>query len=321
MATKYVPHGTIPANLMPFREDYEINEPELRRHLRWLAAVPGVTAITQNGHAAETASMTREEKRRALAVALEEIGDRLPVIAGVFCDGSFEAAQLAQDAQAEGASAILVPPPSFFNWGSQLRPEMAYTHFATIAAAVEIPIVVFQYPVAQGYGYSPETLVMLAERIDTVVAVKDWSQDIVAYERNVRALRSLPRKVAMLTTYSAALLATLTVGADGLLSGMGSVVADLQADLFAAVQRGDLTAARAINDRLYPLAQAFYAPPFLDMHNRMKVALVQLGRLERAVVRPPLVTPPAADQDRIRQALGAAGLLETGVAVGATPTR
>src|SRR5260221_5642224 len=70
---------------------------------------------------------------------------------------------------------------------------------------------------------------------------------------------------------------------------MGSVVADLQAELFAAVRGNDLARARALNDRLHPLAEMFYAEPFIDMHNRMKEALVLLGRLEHAFVRPPLV--------------------------------
>ena len=84
-------------------------------------------------------------------------------------------------------------------------------------------------------------------------------------------------------------MASLTLGCNGLLSGSGSVIADLQVALWRAVQANDLAKARAINDRIYPLAHAFYAPPFLDMHNRMKEALVLLGRMKRAVVRPPLM--------------------------------
>lgn len=305
----YIPSGTIPANLMPFTEDYAIDEPELRRHLRWLADVPGVTAITQNGHAAEVTSLDREEQRRALAIALDEVGDRLPVIAGIFADGSLQAAELARDAAAEGASALLIAPPTLFAWGVQQRPEMIYRHFATIAERTTLPLVAFQYPPAQSWGYTTEQLVTLAERVPTVVAIKDWSQDIVLCERNIRALHGLGRPFSVLTTYSAALYAALAIGADGLLSGMGSVVADLQAQLFAAVQRGDMAEARRLNDRLFPLAKVFYAPPFLDMHNRMKVALVELGRLPRAVVRPPLVAVDERERAAIRAALAWAELL------------
>ena len=99
------------------------------------------------------------------------------------------------------------------------------------------------------------------------------------------------------------------LGCNGLLSGSGSVIADLQAQLFRAVQRGDLAAARAIHDRIWPTVEVFYTEPWVDMHNRMKEALVLLGKLPRAVVRPPLAKIPAAEIERIRLALVAAGLL------------
>ena len=102
------------------------------------------------------------------------------------------------------------------------------------------------------------------------------------------------------------------LGCNGLLSGSGSVIADLQSELFRAVQANDLAAARALNDRIYPLAKVFYADPWADMHNRMKEALVLLGRLKRAVVRPPLVKLPAAEIARIDAALKAAGITAAG---------
>jgi 4-hydroxy-tetrahydrodipicolinate synthase len=115
--------------------------------------------------------------------------------------------------------------------------------------------------------------------------------------------------VNVLTTHSAWLLSSLVLGCNGLLSGSGSVIPDLQAALFRAVQKNDLAAAQRINDRIYPLVQVFYADPWADMHNRMKEALVLLGRLPRAVVRPPLVKLGPAEIARIRAALIDAGLL------------
>jgi 4-hydroxy-tetrahydrodipicolinate synthase len=301
-------HGIIPANLLPFHSDFSIDEPEYRRHLSWLAGVPGVTAITCNGHAAEVSSLTREERQRALAIAGGEVGNRVRLIAGIFTDGTLEAVTLAKDAKAGGAAGILVFPPTLFMWGAHLRPDLVFRHFAAIAEAVEIPMIVFQYPPVIGIGYSPETLAKLAE-IPQVVGVKDWSNDIVAFERNLRALRATGRKIAMLSSYSASLLATFVLGADGTISGMGSVAADLQAALFDAVQRGDIDTARKINDRLRPLADAFYCPPFLDQHNRMKEALVMLGRLRQAIVRPPLQPVSDHERQRIRAALVASGML------------
>ena len=95
-----------------------------------------------------------------------------------------------------------------------------------------------------------------------------------------------------------------------LLSGSGSVIADLQARLFRAVREMILAEAKRLNDRIEPTARVFYADPFVDMHNRMKEALVLLGKLPRAVVRPPLVKIERAEIMRVREALIEAGLLD-----------
>src|SRR5688500_7186289 len=76
--------GVMPANILPFTADLAIDEPAYRRHLSWLADTRGVTGIVANGHAAEISSLTREERQRALAIAMDEIAGRCPVIAGVY---------------------------------------------------------------------------------------------------------------------------------------------------------------------------------------------------------------------------------------------
>ena len=143
----------------------------------------------------------------------------------------------------------------------------------------------------------------------TIRAIKDWIGNVPHHEWHVRTLQSLPRPVNVLTTHSAWLLPSLVLGCNGLLSGSGSVIPDLQAQLFQAVQSNDLAEAQRLNDRIDPLMRVFYADPFVDMHNRMKEALVLLGRLPRAHVRPPLVKIGRPEIARIRQALIEAGLL------------
>ena len=84
---------------------------------------------------------------------------------------------------------------------------------------------------------------------------------------------------------------------------MGSVVSDLQAELFNFVRSGDLEAGCQLNDRIAPLVSIFYAPPFVDMHNRMKEALAILGRIDTAVVRPPLQPISQKEREKIRMTL------------------
>jgi len=232
----------------------------------------------------------------------------LPIIAGVYADGSLEAARIARHAAADGATALLVFPPQSMSMGGQLRPEMALAHFSTIAAATSLPLICFNYSLAGGLGYPPATLLRLVDSVPSIRAVKDWCGDPMQHERNIRALQTLPRPVTVLTTHSAWLLSSLVLGCRGLLSGAGSVIADLQVALFEAVRAADLPRAQAINDRIFPIVEAFYAPPFLDMHNRMKEMLHLLGRLPPAIVRPPLVKLPAREIERLKQAIAAAGL-------------
>jgi 4-hydroxy-tetrahydrodipicolinate synthase len=304
----YIPHGVIPAVLLPFDNDVAIDEVNFRKHLRDVAAVEGLSAITINAHSTEVGSCSFDEQRRVLAIAQDEIGAKLPLINGIWADGSIEAARLARMAEEGGASALLVFPPAPFTLGQS--PQMVLAHFKRVADATDLPLIVFQYPLATGQGYPKETLLRLCEEVPSIRAMKDWIGNVPHHEWHIRTLQNLPRPVNVLTTHSAWLFSSLMLGPNGLLSGSGSVIADLQAKLFRAVEGNDMAAAKRLNDCIEPLMRVFYADPFVDMHNRMKEALVLLGKLPRAVVRPPLVKIKRSEIARIRQALEEAGLLD-----------
>jgi 4-hydroxy-tetrahydrodipicolinate synthase len=306
--TAYVPHGVIPAVLLPFDNDLSIDEASFRKHLRDVTATPDISAITINAHSTEVASCSFDEQRRVLEIAQDEVGGRIPVVNGIWADGSLEAARIARMATQGGASALLVFPPGPFTLGQS--PDMAVAHFKCIADATDLPLIAFQYPLATGQGYPKDTLLRLCHEVPSIRAIKDWIGNAPHHEWHIRTLQNLSRPVNVLTTHSSWLFASLVLGCNGLLSGSGSVIPELQAQLFRAVQANDLTEARSLNDRIEPLARVFYAEPWVDMHNRMKEALVLLGRLPRAVVRPPLVKLGAAEIARIRHALVEAGLLD-----------
>jgi len=305
---KWIPQGVIPAVVLPFHEDLSIDEASFRAHLHDVASVEGLSALTINAHSTEVASCSFDEQQRVLAITAAEVGGRLPIVHGVYAEGSLEAARIARMATAGGASALLVFPPGPFTMGQ--RPEMAIEHFQRIADAAELPIIAFQYPLSGGQGYPLATLLKIIEAVPQVAAIKDWCASPQLHERQVRTLQALKPAVNVLTTHSAWLMSSLVSGANGLLSGSGSVIAELQVKLFRAVRANDLATARQINDRIWPTAEAFYSEPWVDMHNRMKEALVLMGKLPRAVVRPPLVKIPPTEIERIRAALIAAGLLD-----------
>jgi 4-hydroxy-tetrahydrodipicolinate synthase len=306
----YIPHGVIPATLLAFNDDYSIDEESTRAHLAHVGAVEGISAITVNGHSSEVHACSQDEQRRVLDVSLDEVGDRLPLITGVWADGSHEAARIARWAEQAGASALLIfPPQPIMLMQGQMKPEMGLAHFKTIADATSLPLIAFQYPGEMAYRM--ETMHRLIDEVPSVKAMKDWNMGQL-HEAHVKELQSNTRPFNVLSTNSAWLMSSLTMGANGLLSGSGSVIADLQVALFDAIQAGDLKRAQAINERIYPTAQCFYAAPATDMHNRMKEALVMLGRLSKAVVRPPLTKLNEAELATIRTAIEKAGLTYEG---------
>lgn len=311
MSERFIPRGVIPAVLLPFDSRLQIDEPAYRSHLRDLIAVEGVTALTINAHSSEAHSLSIDEQKRILDITLDEVGGKVAVVCGVYADTATQGAKLARQAEAAGAQCLLVFPSGVFIFGVPLqKPEMVLNHFRMIAEATDISIIVFEYAMTWGLGYTTETLVRLAEEIPQVVAIKDACNIPVQHEKNVRALHSLKRPFSVLTTHSAWLMASLVMGVDGLLSGAGSVIADLQAQLWRAVQSKNLAAAQAVNDRLWPINNVFYADPYVDMHNRMKEALVLLGRQKHAYVRPPLMKLPEREIVNIRQGLIRSGLLK-----------
>ena len=311
-APQFRPEGVIPAVLLPFNEDLSIDVAGFKRHLRDVAGVDGVTAITLNAHSSEVASCTFDEQRQVLETATETLGGKMPVVNGVYADGSLEAQRIARMAQKGGASALLVFPPNIFRYGN--TPAMAVEHFRRIADATDLPIIVFQYPLTGGQGYRLETLLKIIETVPTVVAIKDGCASPEQHEIHIRTLHALPKPVSVLSTHSSWLYSSLVMGCDGLLSGSGSVIADLHAQLFLAVQTKDMSAADNLNTRIRATSTVFYAEPRTDMHNRMKEALVLQGKLDCAAVRPPLVRLGAEEIRRIRMCLISAGLLaEEGV--------
>ena len=304
----YIPHGVIPAVILPFHEDFSIDESSFRSHLRDVVSVSSVSAITINAHSTEVASCTFEEQQRILAIARDEVGTKMPIINGIYAEGSLEAERLAAAAAQGGASALLVFPPGPFTMGH--RPEMVIDHFKRIANASELPLIAFQYASTSPQSYSLETLIELLDKVPQVRAIKDWISNPHTHNKHIELLQSREQPVNVLSTHSAWLLSSLVLGCNGLLSGSGSVIADLQSQLFQAVQKNDLSLAKKLHKRIAFTADVFYANPWVDMHNRMKEALVIMGKIPRAVVRPPLMKISESEILKIKIALKNAGLLE-----------
>jgi 4-hydroxy-tetrahydrodipicolinate synthase len=276
-----------------------VSRSEFRRHLIALANVRGVTAIMVNGAAGEDAALSRDERRSLVAEAVAAVGDRVPILAAVReLRGDVDLGKLAKDAAAEGAQALMImPPPN----KDDLLWENARLRFNRVFEATDLPVALYHT------AYTTETLLQFAG-MPRVFAIKEGGGDPAAFARNLLALRAARPDLAIWSTNSRWLLADLAVGADGILSGMGSVTADWHVALMDAINRSDLAAARQIQAQMHPLVSAFYRPG-QNPHTRMKYALARMGRLELDVVRPPLKPLDDTERHLIDAALRATGLL------------
>ena len=192
---------------------------------------------------------------------------------------------------------------------------MAIAHFKRIADATDLPLIAFQYPLATGQGYPKDTLLKLVEEVPSIRAIKDWIGNVPHHEWHIDTLQNLKRPVNVLTTHSSWLFSLAGARLQRPAVGLRQRHRRFTGPTFSrrAGKRSGGSETRSMTAS-QPTARVFYADPFVDMHNRMKEALVLLGKLPRAVVRPPLVKLERAEIARIRQALIEAGLLDKNAA-------
>ena len=299
--------GIIAATVLPMTKDFGIDEYGLRRYIRWVVE-QGVVGVAVNVDTGEGPHLSPAERVRVLEVVAEEVGGEVSIIAGLGASYTSQAVELARQAQSAGADALLVFPIPAFQ-GIPLHPEIPYHYHASVAQAVDIPLILFQLqPALGGCLFSRETLALLVE-IESVIAIKEASFDGMKFVETKAVLEQAPRQITLLTGNDNFILESFVLGAEGALIGFGTLATRMQVQMVEAWQQGDLTRAFKLGRIIQPLADVIFGPPVRNYRVRTKEALVMLGVLDRATVRPPLL--PVNDDDRmqVRRALQRAGLL------------
>lgn len=302
--------GVFPAVLIPFKDDYSIDEEGFRALVRWVASHEGVNGIVVNGHTGEIMTLLPEERAEAVRIAADELKGRIPVISGVSAEGTIEAIQHAQAVEKAGGEGILLMPPhSWLRFGMQ--PDSTVDFFEEIASAINIGIVVHQYPAYTKSSYNTDQLLRMA-KIPNVVAFKLGDREMATYELHVRALKENAPDCAILTCHDEYLLPTLIQGIEGALVGFGCFVPDLIAELVKHVKNEDLAAAKEVYERIYQLKHAVYKmdEPSSTSHLRMKEAMYQRGLISSSHARKPVLPLTEAEKEEIRQGLLKVGLIQ-----------
>jgi 4-hydroxy-tetrahydrodipicolinate synthase len=280
--------GVSVATVLPFKDDLTIDWDGYARVLDYCACLDGVAAVFVNGHAGEGGSLSDEERQAVIERTRSHVGAK-PVLAGIIAHSTAQAIRQAKLAEAAGAVCAVLFPATPLGGGASATSRGPVAFVRAVSEAIDIPVSIFQYPLTSGLGYSPQTLAEIAA-IDGVIAIKEGSDTMLAYDENRRAVKAANPDVAILPSNYNWFLPQLAVGGDGILSGLVSLAPHLFVELWQASVADDLKAMRAINERLHPIVRAIYGPaPVMDMHTRMKVGLKVLGVVANADPRPPLM--------------------------------
>jgi 4-hydroxy-tetrahydrodipicolinate synthase len=307
--------GLIPATVTPFREDGSIDYEDLERHVATVASAEGVFGIAVNGHAGEILALSAEERAKIVSAARKALPSRIKLIAGI---EAHDPAMLVKDgvaAREAGADGLLVLPPFDIRPYRRLAqdPDAVFAVFSRLDREVGLPMIVFQYPDSSGCAYSTAALVRIAE-LRNVVGVKVSTPEVSRYVEIYEALKG---RVAVLPANDAPpLLGNLLHGADGALIGISVVGTSHWSELVKEATEGSAQRAKEIFHHVcIPLMAALFEnqqpKTLVNPFAATKEALMQLGQLRCAQVRPPLVKPDGARKAVIRQALVDGGLLKT----------
>lgn len=299
--------GLIPATVLPMTPDAEIDEAGLRRYIRHVASArPKALAI--NVDTGEGPHMWQKERLRVLELVLEEVGDRIPVVAGLGAQFTAQAVELAREFKEVGAAGLLVFPINAYQ-GLPLDPELPVRYHAAIGDATGLPLILFQLqPALGGVSFDTATLERMCQ-VAQVAAIKEASFDRARFVEVRDAVKAVRPDCIYLTGNDNFIHESFELGAEGALIGFGAVATRQQVELVTHALAGRHDQARIIMDRLTPLVDAIFAPPVRNYRARAKAALVMQGIIDQETVRPPLLPISDAERERIREALVLAGEL------------
>lgn len=300
--------GITVATVLPFDSEGAIDWDGYAAVLEHCARPETTNCVFVNGHAGEATALTPQERTEVIRFTRDHIGAGRPLLAGVVPTGLPDATTQAEAAREAGADVAVIFPAEALGGGNAAT-GAPVAMMEKLARTLQMPLSVFQFPIASGFGFSTPVLAEIA-RIPEVIAVKEGSATLLAYDENRRAIRAAAPDVAILPSNFHWFFAQVALGGDGILSGLASLVPGLLADLWKASEAMDLAAMRAANDRLYPVVRAVYGPaPVIDMHTRMKDGLQMLGIIENADPRLPLLPQSAEIVEGLRRALITAEVL------------
>jgi len=284
-------HGIIAYPITPFGRDGGVDTATLTTLIEKLIGA-GVHAIAPLGSTGEAAYLTEDEFDSVVDTTVNTVGHRVPVIVGASDLTTANTVRRARYAQHAGADAVMILPVSYWKLSTH---EIAQ-HYATVAAALDIPIMAYNNPATSGIDMSPELLVQMFTEIDNLTMVKESTGDL---DRMLRIKELTGNTLPFYNGSNPLILDALTAGASGWCTAAPNLRPQPCLDLYAATQAGDYDAAKAIYEDLSPLLRFIVAG---GLPTTVKAGLNLLGT-HVGDPRPPLLPLDDAGLDQMRSLL------------------
>lgn len=287
------------AMVTPFNADGSVNYAAGADFADWLLA-NGSDGLVVEGSTGEAATMDMDEKIKFMQTIVARVNGRAKIVAGAGTNCTAGTIDLVKKMEACGVDGVLVVGP-YYNKPTQ---EGYYQHFAAVAKATKLPIIVYNVPGRTGGNIAPETVARLAADFSNIVAIKEAAGNVA---QTAELYRVLPEDFSIYSGDDGLILPFMSVGACGLISVLANVNGNLLQQLMQAYSEGRVKDAADLNKVMVPLAKAM----FIESNPiPIKAAVTKVTGIEAGAPRLPLTPISAAAEAKLDAALKAAGMIK-----------
>lgn len=287
------------AMVTPFNADGSINYAAGADFADWLLA-NGSDGLVVEGSTGEAATMDMDEKIKFMQTIVARVNGRAKIVAGAGTNCTASTIDLVKKMEACGVDGVLVVGP-YYNKPTQ---EGYYQHFAAVAKATKLPIIVYNVPGRTGGNIAPETVARLAADFSNIVAIKEAAGNVA---QTAELYRVLPEDFSIYSGDDGLILPFLSVGACGLISVLANVNGNILQQLMQAYSEGRVKDAADLNKVMVPLAKAMFVE---SNPIPIKAAVTKVTGINAGAPRLPLTPISAAAEAKLDAALKAAGMIK-----------
>jgi 4-hydroxy-tetrahydrodipicolinate synthase len=258
--------GVLTALATPFADDGSVDETRLRAVVD-RSIEGGVHGVVACGSTGEFSALSSDERRLVVEIVVDQAARRVPVIAQTGATSTAEAIRLSRHAQSVGVDVVMPVAPYY----EPLSTDETLTYLRAVAGSVDIPVMLYNLPVATGVDLDPDTVGALAREVENIRYIKNTTIDMA---QSAQLIHNHGDVISTFVGWDSLLLAALTEGAAGVMAGTANVVPTELVAVYDAVATGDLGQARQAWARVYPLIDAIMAEPFIPA---VKAAMAAVG--------------------------------------------